>query len=89
MVPTSPRPKQKLIQRITLSRDSEVPGVFHWGNTLISLAKTFIDGTFHGCERARRQLYWEEFIYRFNRRHMGTRIADRLLLGSPAHPNAT
>ncbi len=29
--------------------------------------------------RARRQLYLEEFSYRFNRRHLGTPIADRLL----------
>ena len=78
--------------RVTLSSDPEAPEVFHWVNTVISLAKTFIDGTYHGRGRARRQLYLEEFTYRFNRRHMGTRIADRLLvacLSSQPHPNAT
>ena len=78
--------------RITLSSDPEAPAVFHWVNTLISLAKAYIDGTYHGRGRARRQLYLEEFTYRFNRRHMGTRIAYRLLLaclGSQPHPNAT
>ena len=78
--------------RVTLSRDPEAPEVFHWVNTVISLAKTFIDGTYHGRGRARRQLYLEEFSCRFNRRHLGTRIADRLLLACQAsrpHPNAT
>jgi len=60
-------------------------------NTVISLAKTFIDGTYHGRGRARRQLYLEEFTYRFNRRYLGTRIADRLLMAcvmSQPHPYA-
>ncbi|PSR20611.1 MAG: IS1595 family transposase [Sulfobacillus acidophilus] len=78
--------------RVTLSTDPEAPEVFHWVNTVISLAKTFIDGTYHGRGRARRQLYLEEFTYRLNRWHMGTRIADRLLvacLSSRPPPNAT
>ncbi len=59
-------------------------------NTVISLAQTFIDGTYHG--RTRRQLYLEEYTYRFNRRHLGNGIAERLLgacLGSHPHPYAT
>jgi len=75
--------------RVTLSGDPNVPKVFHWMNTVISLAKTFLDGTYHG--RARRQLYLKEFTYRFNRRYMGTRIADRLLMAcvtSQPHPYA-
>ena len=75
--------------RVTLSRDPEAPEVFHWVNTVISLAKTFIDGTYHGRGRARRPLYLEEFMYRFNRRFFGTRIADRLLAACVAtvpHP---
>ena len=77
--------------RVTLSSDPNAPKVFHWMNTVISLAKTFIDGTYHGRGRARRQLYLEEFTYRFNRRYMGTRIADRLLMAcvtSQPHPYA-
>ena len=75
--------------RVTLSRDPDAETVFHWVNTVISLAKTFIDGTYHGRGRARRQLYLEEFTYRFNRRHMGTGIANRLLVAciqAPPHP---
>lgn len=75
--------------RVTLSRDPDAAGVFHWVNTVISLAKTFIDGTYHGRGRARRQLYLEEFTDRFNRRHRGTGIASRLLracIQAPPHP---
>ncbi len=75
--------------RVTLSRGPEACEVFHWINTVIGLAKTFIDGTYHG--RARRQLYLEEFMYRFNRRHMETGVADHLLIAcvtSHPHPNA-
>jgi hypothetical protein len=94
--------------RVILSSDLEAPEAFHWRaiqrvlviNTVISLAKTFIDGIYHGRGRplevpdggrARRQLYLEEFMYRFNRRHMGTGVADRLLIAcvtSHPHPNA-
>ncbi len=54
--------------------------VFHWVNTVISLVKTFVDGTYHGRGRARRQLYLEGFAYRFNRQHLKTGIASRLLV---------
>ena len=77
---------------MTLSDDPEAPVVFHWINILISNAKTFIDGTYHGRGRARRQLYLEEFTYRFNRRHFGTRLADRLLVAcftAVPHPYGT
>ena len=63
---------------VTRSDDPEAPVVFPWINTVISLAKTFIEGTYHGRGRARRQLYLEEFVYRFNRRHRDTGIASRL-----------
>lgn len=63
---------------ITPSDDPAAPSVFRWIHTVISLAKTFIEGTYHG--RARRPLYLDEYTYRFNRRHFDTRIADRLLV---------
>lgn len=77
--------------QVTLSTDPTAHEVFHWIDVVISNAKTFIDGTYHGRGRARRQLYLEEFIYRFNRRLLGTRIAERLLvacLNSAPHPYA-
>jgi predicted RNA-binding Zn-ribbon protein involved in translation (DUF1610 family)/transposase-like protein len=78
--------------KITLSTDPQADVVFHWINIVISNAKTYIDGTYHGRGRARRQLYLEEFTYRFNRRYLGTRIADRLVLAcltSQPHPYGT
>ena len=77
---------------VTRSDDPEAPVVFPWINTVISLAKTFIEGTYHGRGRARRQLYLEEFVYRFNRRHRDTGIASRLLIAcveAAAHPYGT
>ena len=84
--------EHKADHKVTLSTDPQAAEVFHWINIVISNAKTFIDGTYHGRGRARRQLYLEEFTYRFNRRYLGTRVAERLLvtcLGSRPHPNGT
>jgi len=86
--------------KVTLSTDPQAELVFHWRairrvlvvNIVISNAKAYIDGTFHGRGRARRARYFEEFTYRFNRRHLGTGIADRLIvacLASNSHPYAT
>ncbi len=84
--------EHKAEHKVTQSTDPQAAEVFHWINIVISNAKTFIDGTYHGRGRARRQLYLEEFAYRFNRRHLGTRIAERLILAclaSKPHPYAT
>lgn len=93
MAPTSTQPREghEADHRVTLSRE---PEVFDWRaiqlvlvvNTVISLAKTFIDGTYHGRGRARRHLYLEEFTYRFHRRHLGTRIAVRLIVACLSSP---
>ena len=83
---------QQTDHQVTLSDDPEAPVVFHWVNPIIRLAKTFIDGTYHGRGRVRRSLYREEYTYRFNRWDMGTRIADRLLVAcipTGAHPSYT
>jgi hypothetical protein len=37
--------------QVTVSRDPEAHEVFHWVNIVISNAKTFIDGTYHGRAR--------------------------------------
>ena len=84
--------KHQADHEVTRSDDPEAPVVFHWINIIISNAKTFIDGTYHGLGRARRQLYLEEFFYRFNRRHFETRLADRLLMAcftASPHPYGT
>ncbi len=77
---------------VTLSSSAEAPNVFHWVNVFISNAKTFLDGTYHGRGRARRQLYFAEYVYRYNRRTFGERLPERLLvacLAAHPHPYAT
>jgi len=74
--------------KVMLSTDPQAEVVFHWRaiqrvlvvNIVISNAKAYIDGTFHGRGRARRPLYFEEFTYRFNRRYLGIGIAGRLIV---------
>ena len=40
----------------------------HWFHTVISNAKAFIAGTYHGLDPKHLQAYLSEFCYRFNRR---------------------
>ncbi|GMA58944.1 hypothetical protein GCM10025858_34470 [Alicyclobacillus sacchari] len=64
---------------VTKSDAPEAHETFEWINKVISLAKRFIDGTYH--ERiVYKQWYLEEFVYRFNRTIFGNRLLDRLLL---------
>ena len=65
---------------MTASEDPQAPEVFHWVNVFISNAKAFLDGTYHGRGRARRQLYFEECVYRFNRRRFGHKLPEHLLI---------
>lgn len=51
-----------------------------WVHTIISNAKTFILGTYHGRMVAKHlQSYLDEFCYRFNRRFWEYQLFDRLL----------
>ncbi|KJF15750.1 ISXO2-like transposase domain protein [Acidithrix ferrooxidans] len=62
----------------TLSKDEQAHVTFKWLNILIGNCKKFIDGTYHGREE-HKQLYLEEFAYRFNRRHFEMSLVERLL----------
>lgn len=78
----------KATLEVTRSTDPQAAEVFHWVNVFISNAKAFLDGTYHGRGRTRRPLYFAEFVYRFNRRHFGSRLPERLLLAcGSAHPH--
>ena len=44
------------------------PDHLHWLHTVLSNAKAFIGGTFHGLNSKHLQAYLDEFCYRFNRR---------------------
>jgi len=50
-----------------------------WLHTIISNAKSFIQGTYHGVSEKHMQRYLDEFDYRFNRRFHQPTLFDRLL----------
>ena len=55
------------------------PDHLHWLHTLISNAKAFISGTYHGLDSKHLQAYLSEFCYRFNRRKFKGELFNRLL----------
>lgn len=55
------------------------PEHLHWLHIIISNAKAFIGGTFHGLDSIYLQHYLNEFCYRFNRRHIKSGIFTRLV----------
>jgi transposase-like protein len=54
--------------------------VLKWVNILVSNAKAFILGTFHGVQKKHLQKYLDEYCYRFNRRWWQSQGLDRLLM---------
>jgi len=57
----------------------EDPDHLKWLHTVISNAKAFIGGTFHGLGPKHLQYYFAEFCYRFNRRKYKGQLFNRLL----------
>jgi len=55
------------------------PKHLHWTHILISNAKAFINGTFHGLDSVHLQRYLDEFCYRLNRRWNPSDIFSRLV----------
>jgi len=53
---------------IYLKTDEPNYDVLKWVNILVSKAKAFILGTYHGVMKKHLQRYLDEFCYRFNRR---------------------
>ena len=53
-------------------------GLLHWLHIMISNAKAFILGTFHGLPKKNLDLYRSEFCFRFNRRNMN--LFERLVV---------
>jgi len=60
-----------------------------WLHTIISNAKSFVQGTFHGLDDLHLQRYLDEFCWRFNRRHRQDRIFFDLLRSVVGAPKAT
>ena len=63
--------------------------ILKWVHVVISNAKSFIDGTFHGLEAKHLQRYLDEFCYRFNRRYREEELFDRLLLACATAPQTS
>jgi transposase-like protein len=57
----------------------ENPEHLKWIHVVISNAKAFIEGTFHGLDKPHLQSYLDEFCYRFNRRKFVGQAFFRLL----------
>ena len=55
-------------------------GLLHWLHVVISNAKAFILGTYHGLLKESLQSYLDEFCFRFSRRFFGAALLDRLAL---------
>ena len=65
----------------------ENPEHLKWIHTLISNAKSFISGTYHGLDDIHLQAFLDEFCYRFNRRYWLDQIFARTLSACAlAHP---
>jgi len=58
---------------------AENPDHLKWLHTIVSNAKAFIAGTYHGLDPKHLQAYLDEFCYRFNRRKFKGEMFNRLL----------
>ena len=55
-------------------------GLLHWLHIMVSNAKAFISGIYHGLPKDNLQSYLDEFCFRFSRRSFGPALLDRLVL---------
>ena len=60
-----------------------------WLHTIVSNAKSFVQGTFHGINELHLQRYLDEFCWRFNRRNRTDKIFFDLLRTIISSPKAT
>jgi transposase-like protein len=58
----------------------------HWTHIVISNAKAFINGTFHGLDQKHLQNYLDEFCYRLNRRFLSNSLFARLAVACALAP---
>ncbi len=56
------------------------PGLLHWLHIMISNAKAFILGTYHGLPKSNLLSYLDEFCFRFCRRSFGGALLNLLAL---------
>jgi transposase-like protein len=72
-----------------LASQTNILESMRWLHTMVSNAKAFIGGTFHGLDSKYLQSYLDEFSYRFNRRHMLDRIFERCITAMADCPKWT
>lgn len=72
-----------------LSSQAEADEKLRWVHTLVSNAKAFIAGTYHGLDKKHLQAYLDEFCYRFNRRTWQPQLFGRLLSACTNGPMVT
>lgn len=58
-----------------------------WLHTIISNAKAFIMGTYHGLPGKNLSEYLNEYCYRFSRRDFGAKLFDRLAIALMCEPS--
>jgi len=75
--------------KATVTTNKTSGDLLHWVHIVISNAKAFITGTFHGLDDKHIQRYLDEFCYRFNRRYREAELFDRLLLACATSPPIT
>ncbi len=69
-------------QEIVIKDKKQVSKIFPWVHTAISNAKKKILGLHHQVKDAYMQNYLSEFCYKFNRRHFGEKLFDRLVVAA-------
>ena len=72
-----PAPEEYIHEHKTYVPNS---GTLHWLHIVVSDAKAFILGTYHGLPMDNRQSYLDEFAFRFGRRTFGAILTQRLIL---------
>jgi hypothetical protein len=75
---TAPRKMGHTIQLHKSTPESAIKDL-GWLHMAVSLAKTFILGTYHGVSKKHIQKYLDEFCYRFNRRFKENSIHESLI----------
>ncbi len=63
-----------------------IPAFLHWLHIVISNAKAFILGTYHGLSKKYLQSYLDEYSFRFSRRNFGPALLERLTPGCISCP---
>ena len=71
---------------IIIADKKKVAKIFPWVHTAISNAKKKLLGLHHHVKDEYMQNYLNEFCYKFNRRHAGIKLFDRLIVAAISSP---